>query len=198
MSEMCLQAVLTSSAYVHALSTCTYVTDVLTKNYSPLVLNVALRIARRGVERFTLIGKRTRREHDINWARRAARKRDGNRCVKCGGEGRGQRQPMAEEHMWKSYDYRMAAKYLGLEVPIGHRVLVNEDNHMKPWLEVNHIEPRCGRGYGWGCHNHLSNLETLCHGCHVLVTREQKRARLTLTYRAIEVTTDRTHGKEVS
>lgn len=76
MSEMCLQAVLTSSAYVHALSTCTYVTDVLTKNYSPLVLNVALRIARRGVERFTLIGKRTRREHDINWARRMQRPAD--------------------------------------------------------------------------------------------------------------------------
>lgn len=42
-------------------------------------------------------------------------------------------------------------------------------------LEVNHIDPRRGQGYGKGCHHHLDNLETLCHDCHVLVTREQRR-----------------------
>lgn len=45
-------------------------------------------------------------------------------------------------------------------------------------LEVNHIVPRVGAGYGWGCWNHLSNLETLCHDCHVPVTRAQREARL--------------------
>lgn len=55
------------------------------------------------------------------------------------------------------------------------------DNHSclecgsKEKLEVNHIIPRRGQGYGRGCHNHLDNLETLCHDCHVVVTREQRR-----------------------
>jgi 5-methylcytosine-specific restriction endonuclease McrA len=42
-------------------------------------------------------------------------------------------------------------------------------------LEVNHIEPRRGAGYQGGCHHHLSNLETLCHDCHVAVTGAQRR-----------------------
>lgn len=41
-------------------------------------------------------------------------------------------------------------------------------------LEVNHIVPRRGRGYGTGCWNHASNLETLCHNCHLTVTAEQR------------------------
>lgn len=45
------------------------------------------------------------------------------------------------------------------------------------WLQVNHIDPRVGRGYGFGCHNHLSNLETLCHPCHVDETNRQRRER---------------------
>lgn len=43
--------------------------------------------------------------------------------------------------------------------------------------EVDHIVPRVGRGYGLGCHNHQSNLRTLCHQCHVEVTAQQRRAR---------------------
>lgn len=41
-------------------------------------------------------------------------------------------------------------------------------------LEVNHIEPRRGKGYGPGCHHHQSNLETLCKPCHQQTTREQR------------------------
>ena len=41
-------------------------------------------------------------------------------------------------------------------------------------LEVNHIEPRNGQGYGIGCHNHLDNLETLCHADHLVVTATQR------------------------
>lgn len=44
-------------------------------------------------------------------------------------------------------------------------------------LEVNHIEPRNGMGYGPGCHHHLGGLETLCRTCHVVVTVEQNRIR---------------------
>lgn len=44
-------------------------------------------------------------------------------------------------------------------------------------LEVNHILARNGRGYSTGCHNHLDGLETLCHGCHAVITAEQARER---------------------
>jgi 5-methylcytosine-specific restriction endonuclease McrA len=73
-----------------------------------------------------------RQNHDWSLARKAARKRDGYRCVRCGSTEQ---------------------------------------------LECNHMIPREGRGYGWGCHNHLELLETLCHVDHVLVTREQVAAR---------------------
>ena len=39
---------------------------------------------------------------------------------------------------------------------------------------MNHIEPRNGEGYGIGCWNHQENLETLCHGCHLKTTAEQR------------------------
>lgn len=45
----------------------------------------------------------------------------------------------------------------------------------KAWLEVNHIFPRMGRGYGTGCQHHQANLETLCHECHVKITNKQRR-----------------------
>ena len=42
-------------------------------------------------------------------------------------------------------------------------------------LEVNHIEPRRGAGYGNGCHHHPDNLETLCHAHHLVVTAAQRK-----------------------
>lgn len=42
-------------------------------------------------------------------------------------------------------------------------------------LEVNHIEPRNGRGYAWGCHNHVDGLETMCRPHHVEETTRQRR-----------------------
>lgn len=68
-------------------------------------------------------------EHAWGRARRAAKERDGHKCVTCGSDDR---------------------------------------------LEVNHIEPRLGKGYGVGCHNHSDNLETLCKPCHSRVTRKQR------------------------
>lgn len=45
-------------------------------------------------------------------------------------------------------------------------------------LEINHIVPVAGLRYPFGCQNHSSNLEALCHECHVLVTAEQRAAGL--------------------
>lgn len=45
-------------------------------------------------------------------------------------------------------------------------------------LEVNHVVPRVGKGYGFGCAHHQDNLEVLCHACHVKVTNRQRRARV--------------------
>lgn len=44
--------------------------------------------------------------------------------------------------------------------------------------EVNHVEPRIGAGYGTGCWNHQTNLQVLCHDCHVQETARQKRERI--------------------
>lgn len=46
---------------------------------------------------------------------------------------------------------------------------------------MNHIVPRNGAGYGWGCHHHQTNLQTLCHSCHVKVTNAQAAARRELS-----------------
>jgi 5-methylcytosine-specific restriction endonuclease McrA len=42
-------------------------------------------------------------------------------------------------------------------------------------LEVNHIEPIRGGPRTMSCLNHLDNLETLCHACHLIVTAQQFR-----------------------
>ena len=44
--------------------------------------------------------------------------------------------------------------------------------------EVNHIVPVNGNRTHFGCCHHQENLEVLCHGCHVLVGIEQRRAGL--------------------
>lgn len=45
-------------------------------------------------------------------------------------------------------------------------------------LEVNHIEPRRGRGYGLSCAHHQDNLEVLCHQHHLERTAAQRAAGL--------------------
>lgn len=71
------------------------------------------------------------------------------------------------QHDWKAARYRAIGRD-------GYRcVKCGSDGP----LEVNHIDPRAGRGYGFGCWNHLDNLETLCHPCHVAVTNQQRADR---------------------
>ncbi len=44
-------------------------------------------------------------------------------------------------------------------------------------LEVNHIDPRNGAGYGDSCAHHADNLEALCHPHHVEITNVQRLQR---------------------
>lgn len=111
-----------------------------------------------------------RGEHDWSVARRLAVERDGGRCVRCGGDGSEQR-----PKRWYTVERPQAESLFG--VRIGWRETISVPGHKLPWLEVNHIDPRVGRGYLWGCHNHLANLETLCHGCHVVETKRQAAQR---------------------
>ncbi len=45
-------------------------------------------------------------------------------------------------------------------------------------LEVNHKKPVLGKHSKQGCWHHVSKLETLCHDCHVEVTKAQRKAGL--------------------
>jgi 5-methylcytosine-specific restriction endonuclease McrA len=101
-----------------------------------------------------------RQNHDWNLARRAARKRDGNRCIRCKSDGI----PMI---------------FIGQPAgppevrPMGW----NQGANRLLGLEVNHVTPRVGGGYGWGCHHHLDGLETLCVPCHRVETNKQAAQR---------------------
>lgn len=114
------------------------------------------------------------RNHYWQMARPAAVKRDGGKCVRCGGNGAQRR------HMKRIFvGHTWAMKQIGLEFIGPGRDYYQELQIITyvPWLEVNHIEPRAGRGYNSGCHHHLTNLETLCHACHVVETKRQGRER---------------------
>ncbi len=116
----------------------------------------------------SLIGRQTRwcskdcrliyeRNHYWGAARQAAIVRDGRRCVRCG---------WGSEELY-AYLTRGGQFVLWSRA---HLLRYRPDN----WLEVNHIIPRLGAGYGTGCWHHLENLQTLCHQDHVRVTNRQR------------------------
>ena len=95
------------------------------------------------------------KNHVWGEARSAALKRDGYKCVVCS----------ATKSRLRSY----LGKLYG-------------PDHPKAWkegpLEVNHIQPVNGRRRSVDCQNHQDNLETLCHDCHVSITKQQREAGL--------------------
>ncbi len=121
---------------------------------------------------FTWCGSRCedayRENHWWDQARAVALARDGRRCTRCG---------LGPD------DVHVARWLLRALIPMGP-VRAAQLWRSPAWLalelacsvEVNHIEPRLGAGYGSGCHHHLDRLETLCHRHHALVTADQRRA----------------------
>lgn len=114
-----------------------------------------------------LCSRNFNRDHDWNHAREAAKRRDGFRCVRCSSG------PHEVEDA-----FAQALKFLGVD-PLGSIDMYRQTSWYKRLvldrsLEVNHIVPRWGRGYGFGCHNHTANLSTLCHRCHVETTKAQR------------------------
>jgi hypothetical protein len=88
-------------------------------------------------------------EHNHVWmhARRAARRRAAWACERCG---------FKPSEIRKDPDARRAYRRHELR------------------LEVNHIEPLGGSYRSVTCRNHLTNLEVLCHRCHMGVTGAQR------------------------
>lgn len=99
--------------------------------------------------------------HYWQLARKAALDRDGHRCVKCS---------------WAPGDLHATALRNG-QLCIWSWYDLDRGRTVDNWLEVNHIRPLVGAGYQSSCAHHQANLETLCHRCHVRVTRRQRISR---------------------
>jgi hypothetical protein len=124
-------------------------------------VDLAQPLCRVGHCRATLPSRRTAycsdrhaREFERNhvWfaARRAARRRAGWACERCG---------------FKPAEIRRD--------PVARARYARHELH----LQVNHIEPLVGAYRLVTCANHLSNLEVLCHRCHLAVTGRQRTSR---------------------
>jgi hypothetical protein len=87
------------------------------------------------------------RNHWWSMARRAAKRRDKRRCVRCG----------------HAPDKRPAGG--------GEPLRAWRAQRRKNRLEVNHRTPCQGRHATLSCAHHLDNLETLCVPCHAEHTR---------------------------
>lgn len=111
------------------------------------------------------------RQHNWQWARAAALRRDGHACVRCG------HQPAVMEE--RALAALSAMHLIGLAtIPPRHprpllpyTVVARERHNWR--LEVNHITPILGRHGTFGCHHHIDGIETLCRPCHLDVTAHQ-------------------------
>jgi len=131
------------------------------------------------------------RAHDWSTARKIRLETDKYVCQKCGKTT----VPLDDSIWWKHpdrpqlpvWDTKKAAADL-LAYRREYRSIEHEATKaIQAWMrtyalpispEVNHIDPRVGEGYGFGCWNHQDNLETLCHSCHVKVTKLQRHDRI--------------------
>lgn len=123
---------------------------------------------------------------------------EGGLCVGCGTKLTGRRTRWCSrdcERTWQeNHDWGMARA--AAKRRDGQRC-VHAGCEVRHGLEVNHIAPRNGGGYGWGCWNHLDNLETLCHQHHLEVTRQQAEDRARLYRRMDQKQRDDRMGQDV-
>lgn len=59
--------------------------------------------------------------------------------------------------------------------PLGYACVGCGGVFKKSRVQVNHVSPALGRHRELHCIHHLDNLEVLCRGCHLLVSRLQRR-----------------------
>lgn len=122
--------------------------------------------------------------HDWNKARHAALTRDAYTCQICGVKTATElmsdwlkhpyapEKPRLDEYLNRLDEFRMAWKKFDSEFGMFRKRFIDP---IRP--EVNHIDPLVGAGYGWSCHHHLVNLQTVCHRDHVRITRQQRLDR---------------------
>lgn len=129
-------------------------------------------------------------QHDWDKARSAALARDGFCCRMCG-----VKTAVELDSYWRQHPQAPPRPQLSDFQPLD--IPHHQDKLRDAWSaydaqwrvfkkqvidplrpEVNHIVPRLGKGYGFGCWNHQSNLEVLCRRCHQQKTREQRVERL--------------------
>lgn len=105
-------------------------------------------------------------------------------CVWCGETLTGRRRrwcsDVCGDTYWRSHDWGAARNMALWRVQVKglHGWYCDQCRTITTKPEVNHVEPRIGRGYDKGCHNHQTNLQVLCHDCHVAETARQKRERI--------------------
>ena len=98
----------------------------------------------------------------------------------------------SENHRWGSARWRAIDRATGVFSEWGHPVRTYCDQCGRRCLsgqsapEVNHVDPRVGAGYDDGCWNHQTNLQVLCHACHVIETARQRRERIVLGWPGAE------------
>lgn len=107
-------------------------------------------------------------------------------CVRCGEAvpsrrhrwcGRACIGTYLRNHAWTDAR-REAVRLAGVDVDGDRLAQCDDCGALTAHPEVNHVEPREGAGYGNGCWNHQTNLQVLCHPCHVAETTRQIRERM--------------------
>lgn len=112
--------------------------------------------------------------HEWTAARNQRLRTDANRCVRCGKEREEVVVCVRCRTAWPCEPTTRGSVYgNGQRYMPGHYQQTIDSTS----LQVNHMDPRYGRGYHKGCHNHQDRLETLCAPCHQIETNAQREAR---------------------